>query len=231
MKKTRELAHGARPGPRSLVPGPRPLIIGHRGFAAKHPDNSLAGVSAALEIGADGVEIDVRPCADGVWVCHHNRTRGRRPIAEWPLAALERVGVPTLAAVTGAVPAHRWLFVEIKPLAAATLDAHLADLVALLGPRAGRTRVISSSLPVLGAIEVALPGVALSWVFDELPAWLPNGPDLSPKHTLVETLLPFGRALHPWTVNSVRRMRQLAGLGVASLTTNRPDVAVGVVRG
>jgi glycerophosphoryl diester phosphodiesterase len=219
-----------RPGPRSPVPGPRPLVIGHRGFAARFPDNSLAGVRAAIAAGADGVEVDVRPCADGVWVCHHNRTRAHRPIARWSLAALARAGVPTLAEVVGAV-ADRWLFVEIKPLAATALDSHLAELVELLAPRAGRTRVISSSLPVLAAIELALPRAPRSWVFGELPPWLPNGVELSPKHTLVEALLPYGRPLHLWTVNRAARMRRLADLGVASLTSNRPDLAVAVLRG
>jgi len=60
---------------------------------------------------------------------------------------------------------------------------------------------------------------------------LPNDVELSPKHTLVEALLPHGRPLHPWTVNRPRRMRRLAALGVASLTTNRPDLAVAVLGG
>ncbi len=91
--------------------------------------------------------------------------------------------------------------------------------------------MISSSLPVLAAVEEALPGIPRSWVFAELPEWLPNGLDLAPKHTLVEALLGSGRPLHPWTVNRPGRMRELAALGVASITTNEPALAVGVVRG
>jgi glycerophosphoryl diester phosphodiesterase len=207
----------------------RPLVIGHRGFAARFPDNSLAGVSAALAAGADGVEVDVRPCADGSWVCHHDRTRGGRSVSAWTPGALCRAGVPSLAEVVAAVPAERWLLVEVKPLSVSALDEHVGALVALLAPRAERTRVISSSLPVLAAIERVLPAVGRSWVFGEMPAWVPNGIDLSPKHTLVEALLPLGRTLHPWTVNGARRMRRLAELGVASLTTNRPDLAVEVL--
>jgi glycerophosphoryl diester phosphodiesterase len=217
--------------PDSRSPVSRPLVIGHRGFAARFPDNSLAGVRAALAAGADGVEVDVRPCAEGVWVCHHDRNRAGRAIAETPLAALARAGVPTLAEVVAASSSRHWLFVEIKPLPAAALSARLGELVALLAPRAGRTRIISSSLPVLAAAELALPQTARSWVFGELPPWLPNGIELSPKHTLVETLLPYGRPLHPWTVNAAERMRRLAEVGVASLTTNRPDLAVAVLCG
>jgi hypothetical protein len=139
--------------------------------------------------------------------------------------------VAALAEVVDAAPDGGWLFVEVKPLPAGELAARLGELAGLLAPRAARTRVISSSLPVLAAVEDALPEVPRSWVFGELPDWLPNGLDLAPKHTLVEALLGSGPELHPWTVNRPGRMRELAGFGVASITTNEPAVAVGVVRG
>ncbi len=207
------------------------LVIGHRGFAARFPDNSLAGVRAAFAAGADGVEVDVRPCADGAWVCHHDLRRKGRKVALWSQAALRRDGVPALADVVDAAPDNGWLFVEVKPLAAGELAAHLGDLAKLLAPRAARTRVISSSLPALAAVEEVLPLIPRSWVLADLPEWLPNGLDLAPKHTLVESLLGSGRRLHPWTVNRPGRMRELAGFGVASITTNEPALAVGVVRG
>jgi glycerophosphoryl diester phosphodiesterase len=209
----------------------RPLVIGHRGFAGRFPDNSLAGVRAAIAVGADGVEVDVRRCAEGTWVCHHDRSRGDRTIAAWSLVALRREKVPTLAEVVDAVSTSRWLLVEIKPLGTDALTAGLAELRRLLAPRLATTMVISSSLPVLAASEAALPGLATSWVFDRMPTWLPNDVQLSPKHTLVDELLWTGRALHPWTVNRTRRLLALAEMGVTSVTTNAPDIAVEVLGG
>jgi glycerophosphoryl diester phosphodiesterase len=208
-----------------------PLIIGHRGFASRFPDNSLAGVVAAIAARADGVEVDVRPCADGTWVCHHDRSRGGRPVREWGLEALRREGVPTLAETLAALPASRLLFVEVKPLPASDLQAGLGALAALLRPRSSSARVISSSEPVLTAMRQALPRVALSLVFDEIPVPLPGFLELSPSHKLVEALLPTGLPLHPWTVNRPARMRELARLGVVSITTNDPALAVEVLRG
>jgi glycerophosphoryl diester phosphodiesterase len=182
-------------------------------------------------VGADGVEVDVRRCAAGVWVCHHDRARAGRAVGEWTLAALRSEGVPTLAEVVGTLPLDRWLFVEVKPLGVGALVAGLDELADLLITRIDTTRLISSSLPVLAATEAALPGLVTSWVFDRIPDWLPNDVQLSPKHTLVEELLWTGRALHPWTVDRARRMRHLASVGVASITTNRPDVALEVLRG
>ncbi|MBZ5587547.1 MAG: glycerophosphodiester phosphodiesterase [Acidobacteriia bacterium] len=215
------------PGPRT--PDLGPLIIGHRGFAASFPDNSMDGVEAAIAAGADGVEVDIRPCRDGTWVCHHDRSRSGHPIAGWPLDSLRREGVPTLAEVVSAVPADRWLFVEIKPLATAQLRAGLAALGALLGPRLGSTRVISSAERLLALVKGALPGVSRSLVFDRVPGSLPDGVELSPFHRLVESLTGSGRPLHPWTVDLPARMRELAALGVASITTNEPVVALEVL--
>ena len=191
----------------------------------------MAGVHAAMALGADGVEVDVRPCREGVWVCHHDLRRVRRPIAEWPLAELLGGGVPTLADVVGAVPDDRWLYVEVKPLLGERLLELLDPLTRLLEPRQRRVRLLSSSLRVLADLAIALPRVDRSWVIDSVPRALPQGLALSPKHTLVEKLLGGGAPLHPWTVNRPARMLELADLGVSSLTTNHPDVALEVLHG
>lgn len=209
-----------------------PLVIGHRGFPARHPDNSLAGIAAALAAGADGVEVDVRPSADGVWVCHHDLAYRGRPVREWSAAALGDGGVPSLEDVVGAVPRDRWLFVEVKPLAAVVLRAGLGELRRLLLPRRGTTLVISFSLPVLAAMGEGTPELGRSWVVDRMPeGGVPQGVALSPFHRLVEALLPAGVPLHPWAPSTRPRLAELAGSGVVSITTNRPDVLVEVLRG
>lgn len=211
--------------------GRHPLVIGHRGFPGRHPDNSLPGVRAALAAGADGVEVDVRRCADGVWVCHHDLRRAGRPVREWAFSALAVENVPSLAQVVAALPVQAWLFVEIKPLPQFELEQGSRELRLLLQPRLAFTMVLSSSLAVLDVVVEALPGAARSWVVASLPAEAPpEGAALSPHHTLVEQVRRFGVPIHPWTVNRVRRARELIGVGVASLTSNRPDLLVEVMR-
>lgn len=57
----------------------RPLILGHRGsvLKGKYPENSLPAFQEALQLGADGVELDVRLSHDGeIVICHdHNLLR------------------------------------------------------------------------------------------------------------------------------------------------------------
>lgn len=51
---------------------PPPLIIAHRGASAVAPENTLASFKRAVEVGADGVEFDVRLSRDGVPVVIHD---------------------------------------------------------------------------------------------------------------------------------------------------------------
>jgi glycerophosphoryl diester phosphodiesterase len=59
----------------------RPLVVGHRGvggdFAYMAPENSLAAIRAALVLGLDGVELDVRHTQDHALVLMHDSTLER----------------------------------------------------------------------------------------------------------------------------------------------------------
>ena len=50
----------------------RPLIFAHRGAKAVAPENTIPAFLKAIELGADGVELDVQFSADGALVVIHN---------------------------------------------------------------------------------------------------------------------------------------------------------------
>ncbi|OYT73716.1 MAG: glycerophosphodiester phosphodiesterase [Armatimonadetes bacterium JP3_11] len=50
----------------------RPLIFGHRGASMHAPENTLSAFRLALEMGADGIELDITPSADGVPMVIHD---------------------------------------------------------------------------------------------------------------------------------------------------------------
>ena len=58
------------------VDGP-PLILGHRGAPREAPENTLASLRRALELGVDGVEYDVRAAASGDLVLMHDERLDR----------------------------------------------------------------------------------------------------------------------------------------------------------
>src|SRR5437016_10954345 len=70
-----------------------PPVIGHRGAAARAPENTLAGLRCARELGCRWVEFDVRLTADGALVlCHDARldrtTTGSGRVSTQSLAAI-----------------------------------------------------------------------------------------------------------------------------------------------
>jgi glycerophosphoryl diester phosphodiesterase len=66
------------------------LVAVHRagGFAPGIPENSLAGIRRAAELGAAFAEIDIRPTADGEYVLMHDATLDRTTTGEGDLNAL-----------------------------------------------------------------------------------------------------------------------------------------------
>lgn len=77
----------------------KPLIFGHRGAPAALPENTLAGFQHAIDVGADGIELDVFLTRDGVPVVTHNARllpdTTRAPKGDW----LEGEG-PAIAELT-----------------------------------------------------------------------------------------------------------------------------------
>jgi glycerophosphoryl diester phosphodiesterase len=63
--------------------GVTPLIIAHRTCPLDAPENSLAGIRVAAELGADAVEIDLRLSLDQLPFLLHDWTMKR--MAGWPL--------------------------------------------------------------------------------------------------------------------------------------------------
>jgi glycerophosphoryl diester phosphodiesterase len=55
----------------------RPLVIAHRGNSSSAPENTLAAIREAIDLGTDCVEVDVRCTRDGVLVLHHDPAVGR----------------------------------------------------------------------------------------------------------------------------------------------------------
>jgi glycerophosphoryl diester phosphodiesterase len=93
------------------------LILAHRGFHATQPENTIGAFAAALALGVDGIETDVRLSADGKPVIMHDRvTPAGRAVAAITHRELEQdVGhaVPLLDEILEAFPSVLWN-IEIK---------------------------------------------------------------------------------------------------------------------
>jgi glycerophosphoryl diester phosphodiesterase len=106
-------------------------IIAHRTCPLDAPENSLAGIRKAGELGADCVEIDVRRSLGGVPLLLHDwsprRTTGLPgPVRLYPLLLLRRLRlqrtderIPTFEEALAALPEPLSIAVEIKDHTAA----------------------------------------------------------------------------------------------------------------
>jgi glycerophosphoryl diester phosphodiesterase len=104
-------------------------LIAHRGASRERRENTLPAFARALELGADGIELDTHVSRDGVVVVHHDPV----PRAEPPSPALagrsfaelsareiegfrfpDASGIPTLREVVDLVGDRATLYVELK---------------------------------------------------------------------------------------------------------------------
>lgn len=61
----------------TFIPDDRPLVVAHRGASSLAPENTLAAIKVALDLGVDVVEIDVHKTYDGELVVLHDETVNR----------------------------------------------------------------------------------------------------------------------------------------------------------
>jgi glycerophosphoryl diester phosphodiesterase len=93
------------------------LVLAHRGYHADAPENTLAAFAAAVKLGVDGIETDVRLSRDGLPVILHDRvTPRKRAVADLTRREIEDdVGHPIaiLPEILDAFPDVLWN-IEIK---------------------------------------------------------------------------------------------------------------------
>jgi glycerophosphoryl diester phosphodiesterase len=118
-------------GPQQSHGGAYGLIIAHRGASGLAPENTLAAVRKAVELGADMIEIDLRQTRDSVVVIHDDTidrtTNGHGEVGKMSFAdirdfdsgswfdeAFSGEKIPTLREVISAVNGRCKLLLEIK---------------------------------------------------------------------------------------------------------------------
>lgn len=237
------IAAAPRPRPR---PTRRVLVIAHRGAWDPEPQNSIAAFERALELGADGIELDVRRTADGRLVVVHDQRIGVTPVARLTAEQLrDRLSpgqAPDLDEVLAALaPLRALVDIELKE------DGYVADAMAtvarhLTPDRYVVTSFLDATLPqVRAAVGQARTGLLLA---ARRPARTLErrveqvAPDFLALHTtlartgLLELAARRGLPAWVWTVNEPRLLRTLlADPRVEAVITDRTRETVALGRG
>jgi glycerophosphoryl diester phosphodiesterase len=221
-----------------------PLVISHAACAGHAPENTLAGVQKAIELGAEAIEIDVQASADGTPVLMHDltvdrTTSGAGAVSSLTLAQLKELNtngepVPTLAEVLGLTVGKVLLIMEIKQPG---IEASIAAAVEAAG---ARNEVMAWSFfpPALAGMRAAdsgIPGALL--VGGDLMAEWPKMRHIAIRTGLqgvsvyCDALTPeiaedcrrSGLALYSWTADSPSQIQALIDLGADGICSNFPD--------
>ncbi len=110
-------------------------VAAHRGFSEKYPENTMSAFRAALDVGVDEIETDVRVTADGELVLIHDEavdrtTDGTGKVCELTLAELKKLdaGAKKGAEFAGSrIPTLRELMELVKDHPTLTLDIELKE--------------------------------------------------------------------------------------------------------
>jgi glycerophosphoryl diester phosphodiesterase len=208
-------------------------IFAHRGASRHEPENTVAAFRAAVAMGADGVELDVRLDADGALVVHHDdHLADGRAIATLTRAERPEHLCDLAAALAACGPLE--VNVEVKSDVAGAgvaLAAPALEVVAAWGGRVLFSSFDADTVDELHRLAPEVPTAQLTLFPDrpleELVAWVAVRGHVAwhPHHLLVDAASVAlahraGLAVNPWTVDDPDRLRALDALGVDAVVTN-----------
>jgi glycerophosphoryl diester phosphodiesterase len=225
------------------------FCFGHRGARGHEPENTVRSVRKALELGADGVEVDVH-FADGKLVVIHDdtlerTTNGQGRVAKKSFSYLRSLDagsgerIPTLAEIFAAVNRRAIINVELKgPHTAAPVAALIAEYVNRHGWcfddflvssfHHARIREAKKWCPDIriGALIMKTPR-GLAKFAETLGAWSLHADKRCVTPKLVADAHGRGLKVFVFTINQPGEIAWMKTLGVDGVFSDFPERAVG----
>lgn len=225
----------------------RLFCFGHRGACGHEPENTVRSARRALELGVDGVEVDVH-LADGQLMVIHDdtlqrTTNGSGHVAAKSFAYLRSLDagmgekIPTLAEIFDAVDRRAIINVELKgPQTAVPVIALISEYVNQRGWRYNDFLVSSFDHAQLREARRLCPELRIGVLAGKTPrslgkfavslnAWSLH----ADKHCVTPDLLAqahgLGLKLFAFTVNQPAEIARMKALGVDGIFTDFPERA------
>lgn len=225
------------------------ICIGHRGACGHEPENTLRSIRRALELGAHGIEIDVRLVDGELIVFHDSRlertTDGRGAVARKRFADLRALDagmgerIPTLREVFETVDRRAFINIELKGgRTAAPVEALIREFIEQHGWsyehflvssfHHRELRAIGDPLIRIGLL-LARPSRLYSVSARRVRAWSVQPALRYTSARFVEDAHRRGYRVFVYTVNEPADVERMRGLGVDGIFTDFPERVVAQV--
>jgi glycerophosphoryl diester phosphodiesterase len=217
------------------------LCIGHRGAKGHLPENTLPSFELAVEMGCDGIELDVYAVQGELIVIHdkdlERTTNGAGKVMDQPLTYLRSLDagngeqIPTLREVLELIDRRCRVNVELKGPGTALPASRLLGEFCSKGWHADDFLVSSFDHAELGGADPKYPRGVL---FGRLPrnlfqrakdlgAWSVNFDRRTVTAPLIEDVHEQGYQALTYTVNEESDIRQMIDCGVDGMFSDFPD--------
>ncbi|QIW23530.1 glycerophosphodiester phosphodiesterase [Sulfolobus sp. S-194] len=214
------------------------ICIGHRGASAYEPENTIRAFKRAIEMGCEGIEMDLRRTKDGKIIVIHDETvdrttNGKGKVSEMTLEEIKKLDsrgekIPLLSEVLSEVKANLYLL-EIKEggyeeqIVNEVKGFNLLDSVIFISFNYDSLRKIKES-----------GGKRIGLIYSSLPSPIKiaknmNAYAMLPKYNLlnrteVHELKRNKFFLIPWVVNDVSILEKMVYYRVDAIATDKPDI-------
>ena len=228
-------------------------VMAHRGASKAAPANTIAAFETARRMGAHAVELDVRRCASGELIVHHDPELPDGRIIAHLMKTQLPSHIPTLDEALDAC-GEMWVNVEVKnhwtepdfdqddTRTMVVLDL-LRRRVALHGdPK--RYLLSCFRRKTVDRVRREWPALPTAWLTVSIsdPSALARDlqesghaavhPEVSRvTREMIEIFHAAGIKVNTWTCDDPERMKQLIEWGVDGICTNVPDIALRMLAG
>ena len=236
----------------------RTQVSAHRGFSKKAPENTIPAFQAAMDCGADFIELDVQLTKDKQLVVIHDdkldrTTDGKGFVRNHTYDELmqlsagswfgkdnefDDVQIPLLSEVLDLVGKDIMLNIEIKKSGDPKATAEsVVDMIEEYGI-VNSCYVTSFSYPALKKVKQLNPKIKTAFIANLATstsyAQLPYIDAVSMNYlfvnqSVVNTAHHHGKRVFVWTVDRQSEMQKMMALGVDNIITDCPDKALEVV--
>lgn len=228
-------------------------VIAHRGDSAHYPENTLAAFEAAIQGGADALELDLHVCKTGEAIVIHDdsvdrTTNGSGKVADMTLdeiKALDAGGgeqIPTLGEVLELVDGRAKLYIEPKTSIMPPKDWSntFSNAVEKGNWNYNQLVLVGAGYTTFYNIRDRDPNIHVAPSFDSAAepivetAKYMGAKEVNIKYTEVppelrERLQKEGIGLNVWTVDSEKDLLGVVNAGVDGIVTNEPELARRIV--